>query len=645
MANPRIEVEIGAKTDNLIRGVDGAIISLKDLEKESKKLEIALKGATDVDTVATYNAQLSKLQAGMKALKSQGVDPLTKATSSYNGVGIEFSRIIQDAPFGILGVGNNITRLAETFQNLRTQSTSTGAALKTALSSIISPANLLVLGISAVTTALTLWQMGAFESSESTKSLADAAKEAKEEMEEFRLSLDAVTQARIKGESSASKEIGDLKLLREQAENTNVTQKKRLEAVDALQKQYPDTLGNLSKEQILTGQVGTAYEGLTKQIIATSKARAFSDKISENSLELLTIEEKTAKKAEEILKIREKQAQLDKTQSGISRAGFGASALTGTDLLALNNQSDLNDLVQEQLALVAQRNAINAENATLESKITEQVSKGATFTKESAVAQKSIKESAKEIEKSTAKRLTDLGEINKLESEFQNLISSTQKIVSENEKERAEKLKITAIQNNEIDFSAGFTPTEEIAEVAPQLENLQAEVSPILETLGQAFAGLGNQIANSLNIGNDALKGFVGTLISNTPKIIQAVFQQVAANKKAAIANFASSKIEATGKSVVTATNAASSLGPLGLALLPVFVGGAVALISKAFGGGGGGGGGGGSVGSSVASQSFTGGGVGGLGGGNRDLTGELVVRGNDLVYVLGQSNNKIAKG
>jgi hypothetical protein len=645
MANPRIEVEIGAKTDGLIRGVDGVILSMKQLKDESKKIENALETSFDADEVTLYNNQLAKLKAGMNALKSQGVDPLTKATSNYNGVGVEFSRIIQDAPFGIIGVGNNITQLASSFQNLRAQSTSTGAALKTALSSIISPANLLVLGISAVTTALTLWQMGAFESSESTKSLADAAKDAKEEMEEFRLSLDAVTQARIKGESSASKEIGDLKLLREQAENTNVTQAKRLEAVDALQKQYPETLGNLSKEQILAGDVGTAYEGLTKQIIATSKARAFSDKISENSLELLTIEEQTAKKAEEILKLREKQAQLDKTQSGISRAGFGASALTGADLLALNNQSDLNDLVQEQVDLINKRNAINAENVTLESKITEQIGQGATFTKESAVAQKSIKESAKEIEKSTAKRLTDLGEINKLESEFQNLISATQKIVSENEKERAEKLKIATIQEGGIDFSAGFIPTEEIAQVAPQLENLQAEVSPILETLGQAFSGLGNQIANSLNIGNDALKGFVGTLISNTPKIIQAVFQQVAANKKAAVANFAASKIEATGDAIVTGGKAAKALGPIGLALLPVFVGGAVALISKAFGGGGGGGGGGGSVGSSVASQSFTGGGVGGLGGGVRDLTGELVVRGTDLVYVLGQSNNKIAKG
>ena len=282
MANPRIEVEIGAKTDNLIRGVDGVILSMKQLKDESKKIEDALETSFDPDEVTSYNNQLAKLKAGMNALKTQGVDPLTKATSNYNGVGVEFSRIIQDAPFGIIGVGNNITQLASSFQNLRAQSTSTGAALKTALSSIISPANLLVLGISAVTTALTLWQMGAFESSESTKSLADAAKEAKEEMEEFRLSLDAVTQGRIKGESSASKEIGDLKLLREQAENTNVTQKKRLEAVDALQKQYPETLGNLSKEQILAGDVGIAYEQLTKQIVSNSKL--FSLILSEKAL-------------------------------------------------------------------------------------------------------------------------------------------------------------------------------------------------------------------------------------------------------------------------------------------------------------------------------------------------------------------------
>jgi hypothetical protein len=633
MANPRIEVEIGAKTDGLIRGVDGVILSMKQLKDESKKIENALETSFNPDEVTSYNNQLAKLKAGMNALKSQGVDPLTKATSNYNGVGVEFSRIIQDAPFGIIGVGNNITRLAETFQNLRSQSTSTGAALKTALSSIISPANLLVLGISAVTTALTLWQMGAFESSESTKSLADAAKEAKEEMEEFRLSLDAVTQARIKGESSASKEIGDLKLLREQAENTNVTQKKRLEAVDALQKQYPETLGNLSKEQILAGDVGIAYEQLTKQIIATSKARAFSDKISENSLELLTIEEKTAKKAEEILRLREKQAQLDESRSKIDRRGFGASALTGTDLLAFDNQSDLNDLVQEQLDLVAQRNKINAENLTLETKITEQIGQGATFTKQAA-------NSKSDSSKSIKKLLIDLKDydekLKKISVSSKDFEAAIQKI--SNQRISAESL------NNKLDdtdFLAGVSlPTIEVPEIddsnlskfVVRLAEFNSQVANVIQNGAQNTLGdFAFSIGDALATGGNVLKAAGASLLSGLAGILNQL-GQLAIGAGLAIGGI---------KKALTTLNPAVAIAA-GVAL--VGLAGFVSAKAKSLGSGGGGGGGS-SVGSSVASQSFSGGGVGGLGGGVRDLTGELVVRGTDLVYVLGQSNNKIAKG
>jgi hypothetical protein len=62
----------------------------------------------------------------------------------------------------------------------------------------------------------------------------------------------------------------------------------------------------------------------------------------------------------------------------------------------------------------------------------------------------------------------------------------------------------------------------------------------------------------------------------------------------------------------------------------------------------GGGGGGGASVGSSGVGggSSFVGGGAqGGMFAQNRDVSGEFVVRGQDLVYVLGQSENRIRKG
>jgi hypothetical protein len=105
---------------------------------------------------------------------------LSKSISGVNGVGIEFSRIIQDAPFGIIGVGNNITQLAGSFSNLQKQTGSASKALKLSLASIVSPANLVVLGVSAVTTALTLYA----QSAKDTKSPINELKEAQDDFNE-----------------------------------------------------------------------------------------------------------------------------------------------------------------------------------------------------------------------------------------------------------------------------------------------------------------------------------------------------------------------------------------------------------------------------------------------------------------------------
>jgi hypothetical protein len=363
-------------------------------------------------------------------------------------------------------------------------------------------------------------------------------------------------------------------------------------------------------------------------------------------LELLTIEEQTAKKAEEILKLREKQAQLDKTQSGISRAGFGASALTGADLLALNNQSNLNDLVQEQVDLINKRNAINAENVTLETKITEQIGQGATFTNASVEPNKKIKDLSKEIEKSTAKRLNDLGLINKRESEFQSLISATQKIVSENEKERASKLKSETIQEGGIDFSAGYTPTIEIADIDDSLvtKNLLKFKEKIVSFNTELNGLVTNSLSNTFaNIGQS-----LGQALAEGGNVIESVGKTILNSLGAFLGELGYMMIQYGTMAIVKAKLDASLLVPgAGFVTGPLAIAAGVALValSSAIGAKASGGGGGSSVGSSVASQSFSGGGVGGLGGGVRDLTGELVVRGTDLVYVLGQSNNKIAKG
>ena len=141
MANPNIQVEVGADVSGLTAGVN------------------------------TATSQLDKLGKAAQTTAPQ-IGKLSQATQGYNSVGTDFARIIQDAPFGIIGVGNNITQLAGSFQVLKNQTGSTGAALKSALGSILSSGNALVLGISILTTAFTVLQMkGFFKSEEAAKSL------------------------------------------------------------------------------------------------------------------------------------------------------------------------------------------------------------------------------------------------------------------------------------------------------------------------------------------------------------------------------------------------------------------------------------------------------------------------------------------
>jgi hypothetical protein len=106
---------------------------------------------------------------------------LVSNTKSANIAFANFGRIVQDAPFGLLGISNNIDPLLVSFDKLKQESGGAGKALLKMGKELIGPAGLIFLLGSALPTAL-LFAQKYFKDTEKESNLAaDAVKRVNEE--------------------------------------------------------------------------------------------------------------------------------------------------------------------------------------------------------------------------------------------------------------------------------------------------------------------------------------------------------------------------------------------------------------------------------------------------------------------------------
>jgi hypothetical protein len=581
MANPRIEVEIGANVVGLTNGVN------------------------------TATTQLDKLGKAAQTTAPQ-VQKLTQATQGYNSVGVDFARIVQDAPFGIIGVGNNITQLAGSFQVLKNQTGSTSAALKQAFSSIFSSGNALILGISLLTTAFTiLQQKGFFKSEEDAKSLDETLKAYQE-------TLTGVAAATLKGAQEAQKELAVLKSLELQATNTAVSTDKRLEAVNELQKLYPDYFGNLTKEQILNGQVGDAYIKVAANLLAKAKAQAATNQIAQNGIDLLRIETKLEEqRAQRLLATAAAQAQVDALIEKRQKEGF----LTQGDLqrydTLIKSINSANKSLTEEATLQGEITRINKENNQLTAQITKQLEAGASVVNTKLATSKAVnveKEKELKLEDELITQ-TELG--NQLRNDALKKLNSL-----------ASELGPALGKLQDIDLSK-IIITPEIADIddskkskfITSLQEFNDEASRII-TSG-AVNGLGDigfAIGEALATGGDVVKAAGKALLGGVATIAEGLGQ---AAIKVGVGMIA---IKLAFKNPATAIAAGVALIALAGYIRAKVGGGGGGGITSGIGGGGGGGGssvGGSGVGGGTA---FTGGAHGGLFEQNRVVSGEFVV-------------------
>jgi hypothetical protein len=203
-----IQINIGANTEDL-----GA--ELVKAENLLKKLQAALKKSVDVGEINQLTAKISSVSGSITQLNARmgGVqNPTDKATQSL----INFSRIAQDAPYGIIGIANNLNPMLESFQQLAKTEGGTKKALTAMIDGLAGPAGIGV-ALGLVSSLAVVFQK---QITEAFQGPAEKLKDLREELKKLNDEI-----YKMAGSAQASQTLGTQLVGRITNENLDITQR------------------------------------------------------------------------------------------------------------------------------------------------------------------------------------------------------------------------------------------------------------------------------------------------------------------------------------------------------------------------------------------------------------------------------------
>lgn len=129
--------------DKFSIGIDADVSALQSSLKAAQntlgQFEAALRKATNIGEINYLSKNIDNLKGTINQLNQQAGrlgKPMGDASQSL----INFSRIAQDAPYGIMGVANNLNPMVESFQRLAATEGGTKKALQAMAAGLIGPA-------------------------------------------------------------------------------------------------------------------------------------------------------------------------------------------------------------------------------------------------------------------------------------------------------------------------------------------------------------------------------------------------------------------------------------------------------------------------------------------------------------------------
>lgn len=470
-----LEIGIGADNSQLKSKLAESQLLLENLKKQkAADIKIGLDVTNLQKQINDTKANINSLSTQIKS-NASAMDNHSRATANGSNTLMQFSRIAQDAPFGIIGIGNNLTATAESFGHLAKSSGGAGNALKAVGASIMGSGGIL-LAVSLVTTGLTIMAQKGLTLSDVFNMISG----------NFDQAAQNIKKAYNESSEAALGEVASLKALISVAQDDKVSRRERLQAVKDIQKQYPGYFGNLTTEQIMYGDLTKQINNVSQALINKKVAEKISEKAGEAAFKELQLNAKLLKAKQAVTSEIKTQQELGGTD-----AMGGSSSVSGKELANLKNiQGQLikNRKEQAQYQALLKKFALTEtkENAN-ESDVT---NAAAAAKARLAEEKRAAAERAKEAERQRKKDLEEQEKYNQSVLDGQNRLAAATALARSdqynNEKEQRQKAldeAAAAIQAHE-DFIANVGKTED----AKKAEQDQASYSARLAQLNQFLA-------------------------------------------------------------------------------------------------------------------------------------------------------------
>lgn len=614
--NIRITQGYEKAVEELSREFKSGIISQDKYAKSLQRLQRDEKETT-VET-DRLRKELAKLKRDQKSLAVTGKNTFKGVkTGAANATPtlIEFSRVIQDAPYGIQGMANNLQQLTVTFGYLRKSAGGGKAALKALVGSIAGPAGM-VFAVSTITSLLVTYGDELFKSTKVTNKLTDATKEVNDSLSDF-----------------YGKTVSKINTYVSILEDANTSEEKRLSITKKLIKEVP----NLTQADFEYGNsLDKVREKIAQYTLAQASRIEADTLVSENSKLLAKKAILEAKLTDDIVK-KVKQgsfeiSEVNKKQADSLRKYLKELGVITTefrsDILVEVSDVDLVDIAKKELEKTEK------ELAPLTERLNELYSNSFDVDKDSA-----------ELVKNTIPYFEDLIKKNK---ELLNTLKT-------NNKEDLAKAKLIRAQNKEYErqislirgvkggdkgkkeiatgLGLSFTPKivsdpKEIAKstrsyidsVTGEVKQITADISkedlaiinpfsdlklemPVIENeaftnsleeafnrtkiftdaVGSAFSSLGGVISNALATGNAIVDAFVGSITNSLSSLLAEFVANQLAMAVLGKTQIAGEQAKANASGIVVATQGATAFGPLAPLALPGLLASTAATINAAF--------------------------------------------------------------